>query len=150
MARRAITSTTAIRKTPPPISKRARAHKRSTYRFTEDALRKAHASRYRAALVDIISMVKHAADVEAPLLTATERVERAFEKVTGGQTFTADQQKWLDRIREHLRENLSIDRGDFDLMPIFSHAGGLGVARRVFGRQKLDDLLTQLNEAIAA
>lgn len=95
-------------------------------------------------------MVKHAADTEAPLLTAAERVELAFEKVTRGQTFTADQQKWLDRIREHLRENLSIDRDDFDLIPVFSHAGGLGVARRVFGGERLDGLLIELNEAIAA
>ncbi len=47
-------------------------------------------------------MVKHAAKEEEPLLTAAERVERAFAKITAGQQFTEEQQKWLDRIRAHL------------------------------------------------
>jgi len=95
-------------------------------------------------------MVKHAADEEQPLLTAAERVERAFARVTTGRTFTADQEHWLERIRQHVRENLSIDRDDFDLMPIFSDAGGWAVARRAFGETDLADILHRFNEAIAA
>ncbi len=122
----------------------------SRYRFTPDNLQKAHQVKYQKALVDIVSMVKHAANEEQPLLTAAERVERAFARVTAGQTFTPDQLKWLDRIKAHMRESLSIDREDFDLMPVFSDHGGLGVVRRVFGPKRLDDLLENLNEAIAA
>jgi type I restriction enzyme R subunit len=122
----------------------------SRYRFTVENLQMAHESQYRKALVDIISMVKHAADEEQPLLTAAERVERAFARVTTGRTFTADQEQWLERIRQHVRENLSIDRDDFDLMPIFSDAGGWAVARRAFGETDLDDILHRFNEAIAA
>ena len=44
-------------------------------RFTPENLEKAHAARYHKSLVDIISMVKHAAREEEPLLTASERVE---------------------------------------------------------------------------
>ena len=119
-------------------------------RFTEENLQRAHAVRYRKPLADIISMVKHAADEQAQLLTATERVEKAFERVTVGQTFTPDQTKWLDRIRAHLRQNLSIEREDFELIPIFADAGGWGAIRRVFGDTKLDTLIVELNEAIAA
>jgi len=43
---------------------------------------------YHKALVDIISMIKHAAKEGEPLLTAEERVERAFAKVVTGKTFT--------------------------------------------------------------
>ena len=95
-------------------------------------------------------MVKHAADEEQPLLTAAERVERAFARITTGRTFTADQERWLERIRQHARENLSIDREDFDLMPILSDAGGWAVARRAFGETDLADILHRFNEAIAA
>jgi type I restriction enzyme, R subunit len=119
-------------------------------RFTEENLQRAHAIHYRKPLADIISMVKHAAKEETPLLTAAERVEKAFAKVTAGQTFTPDQGKWLDRIRDHLRQNLSIEREDFELIPVFSDVGGWGAARRVFGDTKLDVLLRDLNEAIAA
>jgi type I restriction enzyme, R subunit len=118
-------------------------------RFTEKDLRRAHEVQYHRALVDIISMVKHAADERQPLLTAEERVDKAFDRLTGGQTFTPDQQKWLDRIRDHLVENLSIDTEDFDIIPIFSREGGLGAVRRTFGPQ-LETILHELNGAIAA
>ena len=96
--------------------------------FSEDNLRRAHEVVHKKPLVDIISIVKHAANAQAPLLTASERVEAAFAAVTNGQSFTADETKWLERIREHLRQNLSIDRDDFENIPVFSDAGRL--ARR--------------------
>src|SRR6185436_338897 len=49
----------------------------STERFTLDNLEKAHRVSYNKALVDIISMVKHAAREQEPLYTAAERVQRA-------------------------------------------------------------------------
>jgi len=119
-------------------------------RFTEENLQRAHAIQYRKPLADIISMVKHAARDEAPLLTAAERVDVAFTKVTAGQTFTPEQTKWLERIREHLKQNLSIEREDFELIPVFADVGGWGAARRAFGDTKLVALIDELNEAIAA
>ncbi len=80
-------------------------------RFTVDNLQRAHEMRHRKALVDIISMVKHAAREESPLLTSAERVARAFQKVTQGQTFTPDQQAWLDRIRTVMQANLAHRQG---------------------------------------
>ena len=118
-------------------------------RFTVENLQRAHEVHYHRSLVDLISMVKHAADGQQPLLTAVERVERAFERVTANQTFTEPQQAWLDRIRTHLVENLSIEPDDFDLIPIFQREGGLVAARRAFG-PRIDTLIRDLNEAIAA
>lgn len=118
-------------------------------RFTEEHLRKAHEIQYRKALVDIISMVKHAANDQRPLLTAQERVKLAFAKVTAGTTFTPEQLQWLGLIEAHLVENLTIDLGDFDLLPVFARKGGLSQATRVFGDQ-IQDLIVQFNEAIAA
>jgi len=118
-------------------------------RFTEENLQRAHKIRYTKALADVISMVKHAAREEEPLLTAAERVDRAIGRVTAGRTLTPDQRAWLDRIREHLIVNLSIERADFDLAPVLSRAGGWVPADRSFGG-KLKPLLDSLNEAIAA
>jgi len=118
-------------------------------RFTVDSLQKAHKVRYDKALVDIISMVKHAAREEEPLFTASERVQRAFDSVTSGKQFSDEQQKWLDRIRDHLIENLSIDQDDFENLPIFSRFGGWGRANKTFNNQ-LDRIIRDLNEAIAA
>lgn len=121
----------------------------SRLRFTEEALRKAHELRYQKALVDIISMVKHAADEQQPLLTPAERVARALDRLSAGHAFTPDQQGWLDRIRVSLVETLSIDVEDFEVLPVLNRAGGLPAARRAFG-DGFAPLLAEINEAIAA
>lgn len=123
--------------------------KTAAERFTMENLQKAHELHYHKALIDIISMVKHAARDTEALYNATERVDRALLLVTAGQSFTGQQQQWLNRIREHLIENLSIDRVDFDEMPIFSRHGGWGRANKEF-EGKLLDFIRQLNEAVAA
>jgi type I restriction enzyme, R subunit len=122
----------------------------SRYNFTTEKLQRAHEIRYRKPLVDVISMVKHAAKEDEPLLTAGERVERAFAKVTAGQTFTEDQQKWLDRIRQVMLANLSIDREDFEYQDALSAPGGWGAAKKQFGEKPLAELIHRLNETIAA
>ncbi len=119
------------------------------FRFTEANLQRAHAARYHKSLVDIISMVKHAARESEPLLTAAERVDAALARLTIGQTFNDEQQAWLSRIREHLIANLSIDRADFDDLPVFSREGGWRRADDVFKGQ-LADLLQQVNATLAA
>lgn len=81
-------------------------------------------------------------------LTASERVERAFMRVTAGRTFTIDQRQWLERIRAHLIENLSISKDDFEI-PVFERSGGWIKANRVFDG-RLEDLLNSFNEAVAA
>ena len=110
---------------------------------------KAHAVAYNKPLVDLISMVKHAADEAAPLLTAEERVAAAVARLTAGKTLTADGERWLGRIREHLVANLTIDRDDFEFVPIFARDGGWPQANRAFDNQ-LEAFLRALNAAMAA
>lgn len=118
-------------------------------KFPPDELEKAHKYVYKKPLVDIISMVKHAAREQEPILTAEERVNRAMKKVTDGRSFNDEQQKWLGLIRDHLVRNLTIEEADLDYAPIFERNGGLGKARRVFDKE-LSSLLTEINAAIAA
>jgi type I restriction enzyme R subunit len=117
--------------------------------FTEEKLRLVHHAHYKKALVDIISMVKHAAKEQEPLLTAAERVDKAIARLSTGLTLTGEQQAWLHRIREHLAANLTIDKEDFEAVPVLADAGGWGRANRVFD-DKLEDILSALNEAMAA
>ncbi|MGD0567038.1 MAG: type I restriction-modification enzyme R subunit C-terminal domain-containing protein [Candidatus Sulfotelmatobacter sp.] len=118
-------------------------------RFTFENLRKAHEIHYHKALVDIISMVKHAANEQEPLYTAGDRVKLAMAKMTTGKPFTPEQIQWLDRIEAHLVENLTIEQEDFEAVPVFNLAGGWGRANRVFD-SKLPQMIKQLNEAIAS
>jgi type I restriction enzyme R subunit len=80
---------------------------------------------------------------------ARERVERAFAKLTAGRSFTKAQRAWLDRIREHLVLNLSIDREDFENAPNLYDPGGWAPANRAFDG-KLTELLNEINAALAA
>ncbi len=88
-------------------------------RFTEDNLRKA----YKYPLADIISMIKHAAKDE-PIMSAKERVDLAIVKVLDDKPLTDRQHEWVELIKKHLTENLTIEPDDFDAMPIFANRGG--------------------------
>jgi type I restriction enzyme R subunit len=94
-------------------------------------------------------MVKHAAKEEEPLLSAPERVERAFARVTAGRQFTDEQTKWLGRIRAHLVVSLSIEQDDFSNVPVLLDAGGWKPADIAFDG-RLEELLRDLNGAMAA
>ena len=118
-------------------------------KFPERELQRAHEKVYHKALADIISIVKHAAANNEPVLSAQERVEKAMRAVTNGKTFSADQQKWLGYIREHLVANLTIDLTDFEVLPIFTDRGGRKAVERVFG-EDLHKLVAEINFAMAA
>ena len=102
------------------------------------------------ALADIISMVKHAARDQEPILTADERVDRAMKAVMSGKEFNEEQLKWLHLIRDHLAQNLTIEIGDFEFAPVFERQGGLGKAKKVFANYSLEELIVEINSAVAA
>lgn len=132
-----------------PLTELRRALTQAPEHFTEANLQRAFNAAHNKALVDIISMVKHAAVELSPLLTAEERVNRAVDHVAGGRELSPAEAKWVEYIRQHLVANLSIEREDFEAIPILSDHGGWGRADRVFGGQ-LAQLLEQLNEELVA
>ncbi len=115
--------------------------------FSEENLQRVHKLRYDKELADIISMIKHAANEDEPLLNSEERIDMAFEKVTSKKSFTDDQMKWLGKIRAHLIENLTIDKEDFDIIPIFQRDGGWMAANKVF-EGNLESILMEFNWAV--
>jgi type I restriction enzyme, R subunit len=117
--------------------------------FTEENLRRAFEATSHKSMADIISMVKKAARESSPLFTAEERVQRAIERISLSRQFSDEQAKWLDYIRQHLIANLSIDREDFDAVPVLSNRGGWGRANHVF-EGKLPELMAKLNREVVA
>jgi type I restriction enzyme R subunit len=117
--------------------------------FNEVKLKQAHARVYHKELADIISMVKHAARQELPILTAEERVEAAMEKIRSRHAFSPEQLQWLGFIQSHLVNNLSIDLDDLENQPVFTDRGGVARARRLFGAE-LPKVIDELNLALAA
>jgi type I restriction enzyme R subunit len=118
--------------------------------FDEAKLQKAMEQSRHKALVDIISMVKAAADASSPLLTVQERVDAAIARSINGRTLTPAQEKWMQRIREHLVANLSIERDDFEYIPVLADFGGWGRANKDFNGDLTMMIQTLNRELVAA
>lgn len=104
-------------------------------------------------LTDIVSLVRFALHKDGELVPHAERVRERFDvwlaqQQNDGRTFTAEQRRWLEMMRDHIATSLEIDMDDFDLTP-FSREGGLARAAKVFGKE-LGTIVSELNEALAA
>ncbi len=132
-----------------PLTELRQALTQAPEHFTEANLQRAFHATHHKALVDIISMVKRAALDTSPLLTAEERVTAAVELVAARATLTDEQTRWMDYIRQHLIQNLSIEREDFDAIPVLSDHGGWRRANRAFDG-RLTELLADLNKELVA
>jgi type I restriction enzyme R subunit len=114
-------------------------------KFTEKNLRRACSQE----LADIISIIRYAAK-GGELLTVERRVDKAIMKVKSDRSFTEEQNKWLDLIRTHLIENLLMEKEDVEMLPIFTREGASwGKLNKVFDG-KLETIIHEINEAIAA
>ncbi len=117
--------------------------------FYEYDLQRAHKIIHHKDVVDIISMVKHAAKDSEPLLSPEERVSQAIQKVTAGKQLTDEQHKWMGYIKEHLKHNMTLDETDLKELPVFTDRGGLTKFKRVFP-DDYENMISEINLAIAA
>jgi type I restriction enzyme R subunit len=82
-------------------------------------------------------------------MTVEQRYERWLaDQQKAGATFTPEQRRWLDAIKDHIANSLSIEQDDFESVP-FSTIGGLGRAYELFG-DRLPEILEDLNARLAA
>ena len=132
-----------------PLKELREALNHAPEHFTEANLEKAFNMTHHKALVDIISMVKRAASETSLLLTAEERVNAAVATVSSGRSLNEEQNKWMEYIRQHLVQNLSIEPDDFDNIPVLADRGGWGRANRTFDGH-LAELLDELNKELVA
>ena len=104
-------------------------------------------------LADIVSVVRYAtggADELAPFADGVRGrfAEWLSEQWAVGRTFSADQLRWLEDIRDHIAGSVSIELADFDYAP-FNQQGGVYRAHELFG-EELAALLEELNLELAA
>ncbi|MFQ5343474.1 MAG: DEAD/DEAH box helicase family protein [Anaerolineae bacterium] len=132
----------------------------SPFRWTAEALWRAYAQLEqdrvrgvgaRRVLTDLVSLVRHAVQIDAELVPYPELVSRRYEtwlktQQAGGRSFTPEQRWWLDRIAEHIGVNLSIAAEDLDVGEFYGKGGRLA-AKRVLGAE-WPALLDELNVAL--
>ena len=103
-------------------------------------------------LADLVSLVRFAVHEQEELVPYAEQVRERFDnwlaqQESAGRTFTAEQLRWLEMIRDQVATSLAIEMGDFDYVP-FNQEGGVGRAVHLFG-PALGKLLDEVNEALA-
>jgi type I restriction enzyme R subunit len=104
-------------------------------------------------LADIVALVRFALHREDELVPFPDQVKERFDRwlaqqESRGRSFTEEQRRWLELIRDHIAASLRIEPADFDEVP-FSQRGGLGRVYQVFG-EELDRVLDELNEVLVA
>jgi type I restriction enzyme R subunit len=104
-------------------------------------------------LVDVVALVRHAIDPGSMLTPVEQTVDERYrgwlaERQASGAAFTAEQRRWLDAIKDHVANSLSIEPDDLADVP-FNQMGGLGKAHELFG-DRLTELLNDLNARLAA
>ena len=89
----------------------------------------------RRVLTDVVSLVRHAVQLDDELTPYPERVAGRYAEwlraqEAAGRTFTAEQRWWLDKIAEHVGVNLSFAEADFAANGELAGRGGQVAARR--------------------
>jgi type I restriction enzyme R subunit len=105
----------------------------------------------RRVLTDLVSLVRHAVQLDDELVPYPERVQRRYAdwlaaQQSEGRAFTSEQRWWLDQVATHIGVNLEIHAEDFNYGEFFNR-GGQVAALRTFGPQ-LKGLLDELNERL--
>jgi type I restriction enzyme R subunit len=113
---------------------------------------KVHGSGERT-LADLVSLVRFAVHEQDELVPYAEQVRERFDnwmaqQESAGRTFTPEQVRWLEMIRDQVATSLGIEVSDFDYVP-FNQEGGIGRATKLFGAQ-LNGLIDELNEALSS
>jgi type I restriction enzyme R subunit len=119
------------------------------YEKLEDSRVKGRGGSIPADLVSLLRFTLGAAEELVPFPeTVRLRYDLWLTEQGGSEKFTPQQLRWLEMVRDHVEESLTIETQDFDLDP-FAQAGGIVAAHQAFG-DELPTILEQLNDALVA
>jgi type I restriction enzyme R subunit len=102
----------------------------------------------KRVLTDLISLVRHAAQMDDELVPFPELVRARYKEwfaaqERAGRKFSTEQRWWLDKIAEHVAVNVAISADDLSGGEFYNR-GGLYRANQAFGSE-LVPLLEELN-----
>lgn len=115
--------------------------------YSEAALRTAHRQVSNQDIAaSIIGYIRQQALGE-PLVSYSERVQRAMKKILASQPFTDPQRTWLERLARQLETEVVADRDLLDSGQFRTQGGGFTRLDKVF-KGRLAELLGDINQAL--
>lgn len=104
-------------------------------------------------IADFVSLLKFELGKSPELEPFADTIDKKFSRWLSEQramnvSFTQEQLKWLEKMKNHIAESVELTPDDFDYAP-FDTMGGLGKASKIFGT-KFDELLEQLTGELVA
>lgn len=105
-------------------------------------------------VIDLIGLIRYELRVDDEPRPHRSVVEERFaawmaRQRQAGANFTADQVWWLERIRDIVISSASFTHDDLDGVP-FTERGGTDGFLRVFGDDRAEQILTELNRSLTA
>ncbi len=106
-------------------------------------------------LTEVVSLVRFALGYDAILEPFGDEVEQRFNLWIGrekkaGRDYSEEQMEWLKAIAGFIAANAEIAPRDFMEAPTFSDKGGILKARELFGGERLNAMLDELQGALVA
>lgn len=106
-------------------------------------------------LTEIVSLIRFALGYDEVLEPYSAKVEQRFNLWIGrekkaGREYTPEQMEWLKAIATYIAANAEITPRDFIQIPSLSDKGGIVQAQEVFGKQRLNEMLDELQGALVA
>jgi type I restriction enzyme R subunit len=105
-------------------------------------------------LTALVALIRRVCGIDKTISPYSDTVRRNFQNWImnrhsgAGEKFTEEQMDWLRMIRDHVTNSFHAERDDLDMAP-FDAQGGIGRMYQLFG-DKMDEVITELNEALAA
>jgi type I restriction enzyme R subunit len=107
-------------------------------------------------LTNIVSLIRFSTGLSDVLEPFPELVNQRFNAwlqqqnlSAGGRGFSAEQQQWLQRIKEQIANNAEFEMDDFEMIPECKSEGGLLKAKQLFGKE-LPVIVQELNGYLIA
>lgn len=103
-------------------------------------------------ITDFISLLRFEIEKTNELEPYLDTIDKRFAEWLGtqkenGVEFTQEQLNWLKMIKQHIASSAEIEADDLESVP-FTKLGGLGKATKVFGPQRLNEVLVELNNKV--
>ena len=106
-------------------------------------------------LTEIVSLVRFTLGYDNVLEPYSAKVEQRFNLWIGrekkaGREYTPEQMEWLKTIATYIAANAEITPRDFIKIPSLHDKGGIVKAQEVFGKERFNEVLDELQGALVA